>query len=471
MGSDRKLLLAIVDNDATVRREVAGWLADSNREVVEYETGLSFLEAIKSGAQPAVVCLDIDLADIPGVELLNNIRQSILDLPVIILTVQGETPSVVEAMRSGAYDYLKKPLEQEQLEYSVSRATERYTLTQSVRRLRTELIEKNYLGKLVGSSSAMKELARQIERVKGSDVTVAIFGESGTGKELVAQAIHCEGHRSSGPFVAINCAAIPESLQESELFGHEKGSFTGASSVHMGRFEQANGGTLFLDEIGEMSSLTQASLLRTIQERTVRRIGGSVELPVDVRIICATHRDLEADVKQGRFREDLYFRLIVYPVRVPPLRERKEDVPALVSHFAKKYESDVGRTLTSVSPEAMSALTSYRWPGNVRELENIVHRAMLSSDHGEIDLEHLPASLVSQDEKGAQQPDILTDAFALEADEVIPMRELEKRAIQRALRIAGGSVDKAAKMLELGRATLYRRLAHYDSIEISEEKP
>jgi DNA-binding NtrC family response regulator len=276
---------------------------------------------------------------------------------------------------------------------AVHRANERRELLSNVRRLESALTERSVLGSIVGKSPPMRELAQQVQRVLESDVAVCVFGESGTGKELVARAIHTGSVRRRGPFVAINCAGIPESLQESELFGHERGAFTGATQMRRGCFEQANGGTLLLDELGEMSMQTQASLLRTIQEKTIRRVGGTGEIPIDVRIVCATHRDLRAEVEAGRFREDLYFRLVVYPIHLPPLRDRVEDIPTLVGHFLRSLSKDVGRDVQSISAEALEALGRHLWPGNVRELQNVVHRSLLACRGDEITLSDLPPDI------------------------------------------------------------------------------
>jgi DNA-binding NtrC family response regulator len=321
------------------------------------------------------------------------------------------------------------------------------------------------LGSLIGQSLPMQELARQVERVLQSDITVSIFGESGTGKELVSRAIHDGGPRRRGPFVAINCAAIPASLQESELFGHERGAFTGATHLRLGCFEQTNGGTLFLDEIGEMSASTQAMLLRTLQERTVRRVGGFGELPIDVRIICASRRDLLAEVECGRFRQDLYFRLVVYPIELPPLRVRNGDIALLVAHTLDRLQSDEGRRVTRMRPAALEALTRYSWPGNVRELINVVHRSLLSCQADEITLADLPAhirSTVIPTAPPSSQREVAVGTTPLlpEAREtVMPLREIERYAIEHALGLAEGNVCKAAKMLCISRAKLYRRIA------------
>jgi DNA-binding NtrC family response regulator len=306
---------------------------------------------------------------------------------------------------------------------------------------------------LIGQSPPMRALARRIERVLDSDVTVAIFGESGTGKELVARALHAGGLRRQAPFVAINCAAIPESLQDSELFGHERGSFTGALRQRHGCFEQASGGTLFLDELGEMSASTQARLLRTLEERTIRRVGVTEDVPIDVRIVCATRRDLRAEMESGRFREDLYFRLVVYPIDVPPLRERSDDVPLLVAGILSRLATDPARGEVRVQPEALAALARYPWPGNVRELINVLHTSLLVCEGGEITLADLPLHL----RDGARVVAAPTGAG------VTPLRELERDAIDRALASTAGHVDTAAKLLGISRATLYRRMARRGS--------
>ncbi len=445
--------VAVIDRDPAVHRAVRDWLEPSGYSVVEYVDGSAFLGS--ETTQWFAVCVDFETDSASSMALLHDLQLRDRDLPVVAMTAAGDPEVGAMAIRAGAYDCLAKPLDQARFLASVYRAVERRGLIMALRRFEAQLRDPPPFMGIIGDSPGMHELYRQMQRVLESDVAVAIQGESGTGKELVARAIHYSGRRASGPFVAINCAAIPEALHESELFGHERGAFMGAVGTHRGRFEQANGGTLFLDEVGDLSALTQASLLRTLQEQTIRRLGSTTDIKVDVRVISASPVDLSSHVQAKRFREDLYFRLSVYPLKVPPLRERREDVTPLVSHFLDRYAADVGRTIQRVSPAAMDLLMKHHWPGNVRELQNVVHRAMLSCDADEIDVGHLPADLRQERdgdfESGAQD------------GEVVPLRELERRAIRRALRATNGSVEKAARLLGMGRATLYRRLARYGS--------
>ena len=317
--------IAVVDANASSRSTLRRHLDREGYRVVELEKGRHLLR--QEGKRVDVVCLDRELEDedIDGVDVMRRLHLQHPEIPVIMVTADPALEAAVEAMKAGAYDCLARPVEPERFVQAVRRACQLSALHRQVRTLSGQFPAVR-LSQLIGDSAGMREVGRQIDRVRDSDVTVCVFGASGTGKELVAREVHDRGHRKSGPFVAINCAAIPSSLQESELFGHEKGAFTGATNLRQGRFEQADGGTLFLDELGEMSPATQASLLRTLQEKTIRRVGGAKDIKVDVRIVCATHRDLKAEVAAGRFREDLYFRLMVFPIELPSLAERKEDI-------------------------------------------------------------------------------------------------------------------------------------------------
>ena len=447
--------VAVVDGNSAVRDAIRAWLEPSGYSVSEYSNGRAFLDS--DAAQCFAVCLDVSTDPASGLALLHDLQLRDRDMPVVVMVAAGDENTPAAAMSAGAYDVVRQPLEQARFVGSVYRAVERRGLILALRRFEAQLREQPPFFGLIGDSAPMQELYRQMQRVLDSDVAVAIQGESGSGKELVARAIHFAGRRASGPFVAINCAAIPDALHESELFGHERGAFAGAVGTHRGRFEQADGGTLFLDEVGEMNALTQASLLRAVQEQKIRRVGGSTDIPVDVRIISATPRDLTSEVQANRFREDLYFRLAVYPLKIPALRERREDITHLVLHFLEKYSNEVGRPIQRISSAAMDTLMRHDWPGNVRELQNVVHRAMLSCDAEELDVGHLPPDLRNARGDGSG------DGAEGGADEVVPLRELERRAIRRALKATNGSVEKAARLLGMGRATLYRRLARYGS--------
>ncbi|HEX4448501.1 MAG TPA: sigma-54 dependent transcriptional regulator [Polyangiaceae bacterium] len=457
----------VVDDDESIRRLVRRCLESQGFEIVEYSTGAAAIDAMNE--QIAAVCLDLGLEDVPGMDVLRHLRVRHPSVPVIVVTGQCSVEMAVEAVRAGASDFVMKPIEVARITSAVSTAVYRNVVSSPRSPGAVGASE------IVGDSPPMRALIRQMVRVADSDVAVCVRGESGTGKELVARAVHECSRRKGKPFVAINCAAIPQALQESELFGHERGAFTGAVGTHRGRLEQAQDGTLFLDEIGEMSPATQASLLRALQEKTIRRVGGVAELRINVRVVSATHRNLEDEVRAGRFREDLYFRLIVYPLSVPPLRERTSDIPALVACALDKHAADVGRKIVRMSPDALRAMDRYPWPGNVRELENAVHRAMLASDDDEIRLEHLPphisacalaaltpppAAPVPPSEHLIPEPPSSTSLHA--GSEVRPLRDLERAAIIQALQSASGSVTKAARMLGMARATMYRKLAEFE---------
>ncbi|MBL9022802.1 MAG: sigma-54-dependent Fis family transcriptional regulator [Myxococcales bacterium] len=455
--------VGVVDDEPAMRRALRARLEKEGYLVTEFESGAAIVR--QGGAGLDALCLDLGLAedDLSGMEVIPHLRTSAPDLPIIVVTGQSDLESVIDAMRAGAWDFVTKPVDSDRLKLAVRRAIERTALTKRVADLTRELGEARLTRQLVGQSAPMKSLFDGIRRVFDSDVAVCILGESGTGKELVARAIHEGGRRRKGPFVPINCAAIPEHLQESELFGHEKGAFTGATATYRGRFEQAEGGTLFLDELGDMSPATQVKLLRALQEKTIRRVGGTVDIPTNVRIVAATHRDLEDLVRKNAFREDLYFRLMVYPIEVPPLRERPDDIPLLAAHFLRTFRDDVGRDLTRISSEALEALVAHSWPGNVRELQNIVHRAMLTCDGDRIELKDLPAPLRKPVLPPVREPRLTEAPVSSAAPHAtglptLLLRDLERLAFQEALAKTKGHIASAAKMLGIGRATLYRRV-------------
>jgi len=415
------------------------------------------------------VLLDLVLPDRSGEHILGVIRERYPDLPVIVLSAQDSVARAVDIMRQGPYDYLVKPVDPDRLARVLSRAGEERALRRRVDALEREVRAAYRFDEIIGASPQMQRLYDQMEQVLGNRVTVFIAGESGTGKELIAKALHYHGARAKGPFVALNCGAIPEHLQESELFGHERGAFTGAVGVHRGRFEQAHGGTLFLDEVGELSLGTQTRLLRVLQESEVQRVGSTATIRVDVRIISATHRDLEAMVADGTFREDLYYRLVVFPLELPPLRERRDDIPALLRHFLRRYRAETGGAEREFDRDTIDVLVKYDWPGNVRELENVVQRALIATPRGSIRVAALPPRLVLRAmglAEGSAVAAAASDPSAgpvptAAAGEVIPLATLERRAIEQALHRLDGNVSLAAQQLGLGRATLYRRLAQY----------
>ncbi len=450
----------LIEDDPLVLRLLSTQLRVADYKLVEAQSARAGLASVDETT--TAVCLDLGLGDLPGLDVLKHLQQRFPDLPVIVVTASNRAEDAVASIQAGAYDYLVKPVEEFRLKSTVKRAVERHRLVRSLRDQNSR--DSKLFGNMIGQSSAMNDLATQVERVLSSDVSVAIFGESGTGKELVARTLHDKGNRRSGPFVALNCAAIPENLLESELFGHEKGAFTGAQSQHRGRFEQADGGTLFLDEIGEMSAATQASLLRTLQEGTIRRVGGTREIKVNARVVCATHRDLAIEVEESRFRADLFYRLVVYPLQIPALRERTDDIPLLVAHFLKTLGNETGSKVKHVDAEALEALVAHNWPGNVRELQNVVHRAVLSCDSKTITTDHLPQDLVKSTKiPAALLPSPRSAATGPDVP-LLSLAELEQRAIRNTLAHTGGSVGKAAKLLGIGRATLYRRLSSDDTL-------
>jgi DNA-binding NtrC family response regulator len=396
-----------------------------------------------------VVLTDLKMPDLSGIELLSEILKLQAPPLVILMTAHGTIDSAVDAMRKGAFDYLTKPLEKDELLLVLRRAMERTHLVRENRMLREQLRDRFRLDNIVGAHGSMQDVFRVVSKVAASTSTVLIYGESGTGKELVARALHHESERRSRPLYAVNVAALPESILEAELFGHEKGAFTGAEMRKIGLFEQASGSTLFLDEVGDLKRDLQVKLLRALQEREILRVGGTERVRIDVRIVAATNQDLERDVREGRFREDLYYRLNVIPIVLPPLRDRRTDIPLLVDHFLAKYRGNRPR---GVSEDALKTLMAYDWPGNVRELESVVERALLLGEGDLIVPADLPASLRS----GAGGPRRAMDLEIPEGG--IDLEAVERSLILKALEKAGGNVTRAARLLGLSRRTLQYRL-------------
>jgi len=414
------------------------------------------LQAIER-TPPDLVLLDLVMPGRSGLDLLGELSQRGAIPPVIILSATRTVATAVEAMKLGAADYVTKPFEADALRIKVRRLIQQQRLEQEVVRLREEVSRRTRLGQMIGRSDAMQEVFRTVERVAPAKASVLVTGESGTGKELVARALHELGPRKDAPFVAINCAAIPESLIESELFGHERGAFTDARERRIGRFEQASGGTLFLDEIGELSVAVQAKLLRALQERTIERVGGGVPIPVDVRLVAATNRDLEREVEAKRFRSDLYYRIHVVAIHLPPLRERREDVRLLAEDFLARARADAGRGPARFSHAALAALERWPWPGNVRELENVVERAVTLADGEQVEVQDLPPALARGERLGSIQDQVRAGHLGLEE----AVARIEHDLIQEALERAGWNQTRAAEALGITRRLLKLKMDRF----------
>jgi two-component system response regulator PilR (NtrC family) len=444
-----KARVLVVDDEPPQLEILRLILGDEGYEVVTAGSGRGALAALRK--QPVdLVLTDLKMPDVSGITLLEQIQRAQPGACVVLMTAHGTIDSAVEAMRKGAFDYLTKPLDREVLLLVVSRAVERIRLVSENRRLQEELRGRFRVENLVGAHGSMHEVFRIVHKVARSSSTVLIYGESGTGKELVARAIHVTSDRHDRPFVAVNVGALPETILEAELFGYEKGAFTGADARKVGLFEQASGSTLFLDEVGELKRDLQVKLLRVLQEREILRVGGTEPVPVDVRVVTATNRDLEREVQAGRFREDLFYRLNVIPIALPPLRDRRTDIPLLVEHFLSKH-GEPGRP-RRIAPDALEALVAYGWPGNVRELESVIERTLLLSEGDVIRLEDLPAAVRMRSRPpGAGIPIEIPD-------EGLDLEELERTLILRALDKADGNVTRAARLLRLSRRTLQYRI-------------
>jgi DNA-binding NtrC family response regulator len=391
MEEEKKVIL-VVEDEKPLRIALCNVLQDEGFQVLEAEDGKIALELMRDN-RPNLIITDLKMPKVDGMKLLKRIKEMDHELPVIVITAYGTSSTAIDAMKHGAYDYITKPFDLDVVLLTVKRALFHEALAMEVKSLKDELSEKYRIDNIIGNSSQMQEIYKTIGRIAESKATVLIQGESGTGKELVANAVHYNSLRKNGPFIKMNCAALPETLLESELFGHEKGSFTGAVSARRGKFEAAHDGTIFLDEIGEMSPMLQSKLLRVLQDQTFDRVGGNQSITVDVRVIAATNKHLEEEVKKGKFREDLYYRLNVVFIQIPPLRNRKEDIIPLIEYFLRKYSSEAKSESIGISKAVVELLLNYDWPGNVRELENVIERSMVFSGGKTIIPEHLPVTL------------------------------------------------------------------------------
>lgn len=421
------------------------------------------LELVANEHFDAVVT-DLGMSEMDGLVLCERVLGTKPGIPVLVVTGQGSMEAAIGAMRAGAYDFLVKPLDPKLLGISVARAVQHHRLTSEVQRLKEQLSDTPLTTKLVGDSGSMRRVHDLVNRVGASDASVLIHGETGTGKELVARAVHNASTRRDGPFVALNCAAVPASLLESELFGHARGAFTDAKNARQGLFLDASGGTLFLDEIGEMPVEMQAKLLRALQERTVRPVGANAEMPFDARIVAATHRDIDQDVVEGRFRQDLYYRINVVRIDVPPLRDRGGDVLKLATFFLGRFSARSPKGRLDLSPPVAERLLAYDWPGNVRELENCMERAVALARFEQLTLEDLPEKIRAY----------RADRFVMSADdasEIVSIAELERRYIIRVIKMLNGNKARAAQLLGLDRRTLYRKLERYEGANRPEQQP
>ena len=447
----------VVDDDTVSRELLSRILTSDGHQVTALADGREALERLAEGEPPDLVVSDIRMGELDGLQLTDALRQRAPDTPVLLVTAFGNIDGAVDAIRRGAFDYLSKPYDVDGIKVVVARALEQRRLALENRALRRDLREKYKLDNVVGRSEAMLQVYKTAARVAATDATVLIEGESGTGKELVARAIHAASPRAARPFVAVDCGAIAEGVLESELFGHARGAFTGAQAMRRGLFEEANQGTLFLDEIGDVGQNLQARLLRALQEGTIRRVGTNETIAVDVRVVAASNRDLAQAVKDGRFREDLFYRLNVVTIVIPPLRDRREDIPLLAEHFAAKHGRAEG---AAISAPARDLLVAYDWPGNVRELENVVARALALNPSGVVTPEDLADHV-----RSARPAAATLAALAGVTQERPTLAELEKRYAAQVLQETAGNKTRAAEILGIDRKTLYRLLGDAEKEE------
>jgi two-component system, NtrC family, response regulator AtoC len=450
--------ILLIEDEPANREAIALLLGNAGYQVKTAESGENALELLKKNVFE-VILTDLCLPGLSGIDILKKVKEDSPYTNVILITGKGSAESAVEAMKEGAFDYITKPLHFEKLQILIAKALEKSRLVAENLYLRQQLRGKYRFDNMIGTSLPMQQVFSRMEKILNTDSTILILGESGTGKELVAKAIHFNGHRREKPFVAINCGAIPAELLESELFGHVRGSFTGAVADKIGKFEQANQGTIFLDEIATMPLHLQTKLLRVLQEQELERVGSTKKIKLNVRVISATNANLEEEIEQGRFRNDLYYRLNVIPVHLPALRERREDIALLARHFLQKICEEMNRPIMSISPTAMRFLESYHWPGNVRELENVIERTVTLTDGIIIEKKDLPANIsgsaAEEDEEPALTCPALTDA-GLDLPQVVA--DLERQLIRSALELSAGVKARAADLLSIKRTTLVEKI-------------
>ncbi len=449
--NEHKTIL-VVDDDALIRQSVKRILEKEKYDVITAEDGEPALEIIRQ--KPVdLILTDLKMRKMDGMQLLKAAKMLAPEIDVIMMTAHGEVDTAVEAMREGAYHFIQKPLKRAEILLNIARALEKQALVLEVRSFREQLEAEHHFSNIIGQSSVIRELITKVQQVAPSTANVLILGESGTGKEVFANALHAASPRKNKPMVKVSCAALPETLLESELFGYEKGAFTDAKTRKPGRFELADGGTLFLDEIGEMPKPQQVKLLRVLQEGEFERLGGTKTICVDVRLIAATSKNLVEEVEAGNFREDLFYRLNVITLEIPPLRERRADIPLLVDRFLKKYSEKNEKLIRGISREALNALEVYDWRGNVRELESVIEQAIVLTQADSIGLADLPASI---------QPREISREKSITLPLGTPMEEVERRVICETLKMTSGDKELAAKLLGISSRTIYRKLGKDD---------
>ena len=445
--------ILVIDDERSIRNSMKDILSFEGHEVVLAENGMEGLVSVKT-EKPEVVFCDIKMPKMEGIEVLERIKEFTSDVPVIMISGHGTIDTAIEAIKKGAYDFIEKPLDLNRILITIKNATDKNQLIEETQKLKTK-VSKKY--EMIGHSDALNHIRIMIDKVAVSDARVLITGPNGCGKELVAHQLHEKSHRNDRAFIEVNCAAIPSELIESELFGHEKGSFTGAVAMRRGRFEQASGGTLFLDEVGELTPELQVKLLRVLQERRFERVGGSEEIEVDIRIVAATNKDLMPLVQAGTFREDLYYRLNVVHIPIPPLRERREDIPLLVAHFAEKAAKENGIPPKTFSTEALNHLSGYEWPGNIRQLQNVVERCLVLVPGDVITLEDLPAEIRDEEAQFKSAVDLLP----VQLDLADTLERIEAALIRRALVRADFVQAKAAELLGISKSLMQYKLKKY----------
>ena len=443
--------ILVVDDEAKMRRVLQMMLEENGCQVDLAEGAEKALSRMKE-VTFSLIITDMKMPGMSGLQLLKEIKKLDEGIPVVVMTAYGTIPTAIEAMKAGAHDYVLKPFDMEEMKTVVEKALEREKLLRRSQYLQEEMEAKYQFDNIVGESSKMKEVFRLISQVAPTKSTVLVSGESGTGKELIARSVHHRSPREDQPFVVVNCAALSENLLESELFGHLKGAFTGAHRDRRGRFTLADGGSIFLDEIGAMSPGLQAKILRVLQEKEFEPVGGTRSIQVDVRIIAATNQDLKMAVEEGSFREDLYYRLNVVPIHLPPLRERKEDIPLLAYHFLRRYSQELTKGVSEISPEALELMLEYNWPGNIRELENAIERAMVLSKGNTLSVETLP--LVSS----SQEAEVGDENISYQEAKKAVLESFERRFFTRILKEAGGNVSQAARQAQIDRKNLYQKM-------------